>query len=71
MTKSKLLVLLATLPLSACVTALPVAADRQQAKAAASFCAVAEYQPDPAGTDPAKASNNAKGAYLHCAWAHP
>jgi hypothetical protein len=42
-----------------------------QAKPAASFCAVAEYQSvqpgDPLETQAQKASNNAKGAYL-CGW---
>jgi uncharacterized protein YcfL len=75
MMKSKVLVMLALVLLSGCVTARPVAVNRDQAKAAASFCAVAEYQPilpdDPVETQAAKASNNAKGAYLHCAWAHP
>jgi hypothetical protein len=71
MTKSKLLAMLALVLLSGCVTARPVAVNKDQAKAAASFCAVAEYQPDPSGLDPDKAANNAKGLYLHCAWAHP
>lgn len=77
MTKNKALLLLAVLPLSGCfekaAPALPVVTTQDQAKAAASFCTVAEYQPvlaaDPVETQAMKASNNAKGAYLKCAWA--
>lgn len=73
MRKSLVLVLLAMLPLSACVTARPVAVTTSQAKASASFCAVAEYQAvqpgDSVETQAQKASNNAKGAYLNCSWA--
>jgi hypothetical protein len=50
-------------------------ATTEQAKAAASFCAVAEYQPevpgDPVETAAMKASNNAKGVFLNCPWAAP
>lgn len=59
--------------LAGCVSTRPVAITKADAKAMASFCAVAEYQPVNAGdsvdTQAQKASNNAKGEYLKCEWA--